>query len=120
MFTIDFLKFKSEYVFFFHVKLGIRVNSINPAVIRTPIFQTIGLTSEITEQMFEEYKTKYPVGRIGEVADTSAAIAFLADSKQSSFLTGILLPVDGGSLIAWGVRPVDWTIKILQINEYNI
>lgn len=78
---------------------GIRVNSINPAVIRTPIFQTIGLPTEVSEKMFEEYKTQYPVGRIGEVADTSAAIAFLADNKQASFLTGILLSVDGGSML---------------------
>ncbi|XP_055302818.1 uncharacterized oxidoreductase TM_0325-like [Sitodiplosis mosellana] len=79
---------------------GIRVNAINPAVIRTPIFQTVGVPVEAVEQMFEEYKTKYPVGRVGEVADTSAAIAFLADNKTASFLTGILFPVDGGSMVA--------------------
>lgn len=78
---------------------GIRVNSINPAVIRTPIFQTVGVPIEMAEKMFEEYKSKYPVGRVGEVADTSAAIAYLADDK-SSFLTGILLPVDGGSMVS--------------------
>lgn len=73
---------------------GIRVNSINPAVIRTPIFQTIGVPMDVAEEMFEQYKSKYPVGRVGEVTDTSAAIAYLADAK-SSFLTGLLLPVDG-------------------------
>lgn len=73
----------------------IRINSINPAVIRTPIFQTVGVTNEMAEKMFEEYKGKYPVGRMGEVTDTSAAIAYLADEKAASFLTGILLPVDG-------------------------
>lgn len=38
---------------------GIRVNSINPAVIRTPIFQTVGLPTEMAEKMFEEYKSRF-------------------------------------------------------------
>lgn len=79
---------------------GIRVNSINPSVIRTPIFETLGIPSQHVEKMLEDYKNKYPVGRIGNVSDTNAAIAFLADDKSASFLTGILLPVDGGCLIA--------------------
>lgn len=78
---------------------NVRVNSINPAQIRTPIFETI-MTSEEIEQMFNHFKTKYPVGRIGEVSDTSAAIAFLADNQSASFLTGQCLPVDGGILIS--------------------
>lgn len=49
----------------------------------------------MAEKMFEEYKSKYPIGRMGEVSDTSAAIAYLADEKAAAFLTGILLPVDG-------------------------
>lgn len=72
---------------------GIRVNSINPSVIRTPIFDTIGIPSEVAEQMFKEFKNRYPVGRIGDVIDTSAAIAFLADNTTASFITGNLLPV---------------------------
>ena len=50
--------------------------------------------------MLEEYKKRYPIGRIGEVYDTSAAIAYLADDEQSSFLTGTLLPIDGGAIVA--------------------
>lgn len=73
---------------------GIRVNSINPSAIRS-----MQLTPEQNEQLLESFRNKYPVGRIGEMADTSAAIAFLADEKTASFLTGILLPVDGGALI---------------------
>lgn len=73
---------------------GIRVNSINPAAIETPIFQTIGVDLE----QFKEHVTKaYPIGRIGQVADTSNAIAFLANDA-ASFITGILLSVDGGML----------------------
>lgn len=71
---------------------GIRVNSINPATIRTPIFETIGIDAD---SFCEEDKKNYLVHRVGEVSDTSAAIAYLA---TETFIDGILLPVDGGSL----------------------
>lgn len=80
--------------------LGIKRNSVNPSVIRTPIFETLGITSEVAGHMFGEFAKRYPVGRIGEVSDTSAAIAYLADNNQASFLTGVLLPVDGGACVA--------------------
>lgn len=75
----------------------IRVNSINPAVIRTPIFESIGIQN--FGAIEEDCKKQYLVGRIGEVSDTSAAIAYLA-GESASFLTGVLLTVDGGSLLA--------------------
>lgn len=78
---------------------GIRVNSINPAQIRSSILETI-MTRELAEKWFDAYKVKYPIGRIGEVSDTSAAIAFLADNQSAAFLTGIILPVDGGILVS--------------------
>jgi len=79
--------------------LGIRANAINPSAIRTPIFGTVGLSSQQIECVLETIKNMYPVGRVGEVSDTSAAIAYLA-SDSASFLTGVLLPVDGGALLA--------------------
>lgn len=78
---------------------GIRVNSVNPAAIRTPILQAAGIALETSDKMMEEFVTQYPVGRIGEVSDTSAAIAFLADNKAASFITGTLFAVDGGSML---------------------
>ncbi|XP_055299703.1 uncharacterized oxidoreductase TM_0325-like [Sitodiplosis mosellana] len=77
---------------------GIRVNGVNPAAIRTAFLQSYGLATDEANKFYGEVENMYPVGRVGEVADTSAAIAFLADDKSASFLTGILLPVDGGSL----------------------
>ncbi|KAJ6635686.1 putative oxidoreductase [Pseudolycoriella hygida] len=77
---------------------GIRVNSVNPSAIRTPIFEKVGLTAEQVDNFFEKIKSNYPVGRVGEVSDTSAGIAYLA-SDSASFLTGVLLPVDGGALL---------------------
>lgn len=77
---------------------GIRVNSVNPAMIRTPIFEKLGMTSEEAEAMMNEGKNTHPIGRIGETLDTSEAIAYVA-SDSASFITGILLPVDGGFMV---------------------
>lgn len=74
---------------------GIRVNAINPAIIKTPGFMRDKMTPEDVDRIF---KDKYPVGRVGEVSDTSRAIAHLANDS-ASFLTGLLMPVDGGFLI---------------------
>lgn len=76
-------------------KKGIRVNSVNPAMIRTPIFASLGVNDSNQDKFFEEHKSDYLVGRIGEVSDTSAAIAYLA---SETFINGVLLPVDGGLL----------------------
>lgn len=78
---------------------GIRVNAINPNVIKMPIFQTIGMEPSAVEQRFESFKAKYSIGKVGHVNDTSHAIAFLA-SEETSFLTGILLPVDSSTIVA--------------------
>lgn len=72
----------------------IRVNAINPGLILTAIHGS----SEVVQRRTEFCKENYPIGRIGEVSDTSTAIAFLASDQTASFLTGILLPVDGGFL----------------------
>lgn len=74
-------------------KKGIRVNAVNPGDVRTPLFESVGVTPENADQFFEKCKEQYLVGRVGEVSDTSAAIEYLA---SQSFINGILLPVDGG------------------------
>lgn len=75
------------------------VNAVCPGAIRTPIFETgEGINAQQAEEFFESFKKLYPVGRVGNGADTSAAIEYLI-SDAASFITGLLLPVDGGALL---------------------
>lgn len=59
----------------------------------------MGLTPEQSTQYFDYFKDIYLVGRVGEVSDTSAAIKY-STSDLASFITGTILAVDGGALIA--------------------
>jgi NAD(P)-dependent dehydrogenase (short-subunit alcohol dehydrogenase family) len=66
--------------------LGIRVNSIHPGFIETPM---MGDTDQ------EPYVATTPLGRVGKPSEVAAAITFLA-SDDASFITGAELFVDGG------------------------
>ena len=72
----------------------IRVNAIAPAVIETPVYDTF-LTPEQVKAVLPTFKALHPLGRNGQVADVAEALLFLA-SDQASFITGVVLPVDGG------------------------
>lgn len=78
---------------------GIRVNSVNPGLVDTPIFETVGMSREEKAKFIEESGKKYPVGRIGYSSDVSRAVAFLA-SDRAEFITACLLVVDGGAISA--------------------
>lgn len=73
-------------------QFGIRCNAISPATIRTPIWN-----DRLAEapDAFEILRAWYPLRRVGEAEDVAKAALFLA-SDESSFVTGINLPVDGG------------------------
>lgn len=77
---------------------GIRVNSLRPGYIRTPIWYAFQSNPLEIERFFDRVCRTQPIGRVGEVEDTSNAIAFLA-SDRASFITGHLLSVDGGKLL---------------------
>jgi len=71
-------------------KFGINVNCVALGATRTPLISD-GLTPEREEQLAK----MYPLRRIGEPEDPANAITFLA-SPFASFITGQVLPVNGG------------------------
>lgn len=72
----------------------IRVNAIAPAVIETPVYGTF-LTPEQVKTVLPTFNAMHPLGRNGQPGDAAEALLFLA-SDQASFITGVVLPVDGG------------------------
>ncbi len=72
-------------------KRGVRVNAIAPGYIHTPMTAMVRESPE-SEQFLTNL---HPIGRLGQPEEIAAAAAFLA-SDDASFITGVVLPVDGG------------------------
>jgi NAD(P)-dependent dehydrogenase (short-subunit alcohol dehydrogenase family) len=75
---------------------GIRVNAVAPGTINTERVQRLPEEPGGLEYL-ETIKAAHPMGRLGEPSEVAEAILFLA-SDQASFITGVILPVDGGFL----------------------
>lgn len=80
---------------------GIRSNAICPGVIMTPIMASaFGVPKERSDEFLEflakRFARIHPIGRVGRPRDIAEVAAFLA-SDASEFMTGVILPVDGGS-----------------------
>lgn len=73
----------------------IRVNTLSPGPIDTPIFGKTGLTDEQATGFKAGVTQMVPLGRIGHVDEIAKPALFLA-SDDSSYITGIELTVDGG------------------------
>lgn len=69
---------------------GLRFNLVAPATIRTRVWDD-------QPGALERLTPMYPLGRVGEPEDIAAAVAFLA-SDDAAWITGVVLPVDGGIL----------------------
>jgi NAD(P)-dependent dehydrogenase (short-subunit alcohol dehydrogenase family) len=86
----------------------IRVNGICPMYVRTPMEdrelgwegQLRGLTPQ---QVFAEYESTTPLGRVAEPTEIAAVAAFLV-SDDSSYITGSLMPVSGGAHLGFTVE----------------
>ncbi len=74
---------------------GVRVNAVNPGVVRTNLHRAGGMTEERYAAFLEHSRTTHPLGRVGEPEDVAAAIAFLA-SDAAAWITGETIAVDGG------------------------
>ena len=65
----------------------IRVNSVSPGVIDTP------MNARFSEEEMQALKEEIPVGRIGTGEDVAAAVLFL---EENEYVTGVDIPVNGG------------------------
>jgi NAD(P)-dependent dehydrogenase (short-subunit alcohol dehydrogenase family) len=75
---------------------GIRVNAVAPGTILTEAVRRLPDQPGGADYI-EEIRRVHPMGRLGEPEEVARAIAFLA-SDEASFITGAILPVDGGYL----------------------
>ena len=74
---------------------GIRVNSVAPGPIVTPIFERTGLPKEAVDEFAKGIVEKVPMKRFGQPEEVAGVVAFLA-SQDASYITGEEINVDGG------------------------
>ena len=78
-----------------YAKYNIRVNSVNPGTIDTPMLAYEAEASEDVEEYLKRANEEHPIGRVGRPEEVANAVLFLA-SDEASFVTGAALSVDGG------------------------
>ncbi len=76
----------------------IRVNAINPGVVETPIFETM-MPAKAVERALESLSRQTPLGRVGQPEDVARLALYLA-GPQSAWMTGAVIPLDGGLSLA--------------------
>jgi len=74
---------------------GIRVNTVAPGPIVTPILGRTGLPKEAIDEFTKRVVERVPMKRFGQPEEVAGAVAFLA-SQDSSYITGVEINVDGG------------------------
>ncbi len=79
-----------------YAKDGIRVNAICPGVIETPMIERF---FKDNPEGHQQLLAQHPIGRFGKPEDVANAVVWLC-SEKASFLTGVVLPVDGGFTIS--------------------
>lgn len=80
---------------------GIRVNAVAPGAVRTPLsesqFRARSKNDAEFETMLGQVIARYPIARWGQAVEIAETVLFLS-SDRSSWITGQILPVDGGLL----------------------
>lgn len=74
---------------------GIRVNTLSPGPIETPIFDRMGMTKEMKADFGKQISQQVPMGRFGSSAEMAKTATFLA-SSDSSYIAGAEIVADGG------------------------
>jgi NAD(P)-dependent dehydrogenase (short-subunit alcohol dehydrogenase family) len=78
-----------------HAREGVRVNAVCPGSVDTEMIHDAWRKFGDVEEAQRIWAEKHPLGRIARAEEVAQAILFLA-SEESSFITGVALPVDGG------------------------
>jgi NAD(P)-dependent dehydrogenase (short-subunit alcohol dehydrogenase family) len=78
-----------------YAQRGIRVNCVCPGTVDTPVLRRAMAMAPDGQAFLDMLVAGHPIGRIGRGEEIAAAVAFLA-SDEASFITGAILPVDGG------------------------
>lgn len=78
-----------------YAPFGIRVNSVNPGCIDTPMLAYEAESSGNFDRYMKKTNEDHPIGRIGRPDEVAHAVLFLA-SDEASFVTGAALSIDGG------------------------
>jgi 3(or 17)beta-hydroxysteroid dehydrogenase len=82
----------------------IRCNSVHPAAIMTPMWDTMLGEGLEREKMIKQVEAGIPLGKFGEAIDVAFGVLSLA-SDESKYVTGIELTIDGGILVGSQARP---------------
>jgi len=86
---------KSAALYCARERTGIRVNSVHPGYIWTPMVQKAVAASPDPAAMRQQLASLHPVGHMGEPADVAYGVLYLA-SDEAKFVTGAELVIDGG------------------------
>jgi NAD(P)-dependent dehydrogenase (short-subunit alcohol dehydrogenase family) len=78
-----------------HAQDNIRVNCVCPSIVESDMTRNLFAETEAGRQAGESRLASIPLGRFGKPADIAGLAVFLA-SEESSWMTGTVIPVDGG------------------------
>ena len=78
-----------------HGRDNIRVNAVLPGDVDTPLLRAGGRDQPLTDDDIARMGASIPLGRVARPREIANVVAFLA-SDEASYVTGILMPVDGG------------------------
>ncbi len=74
---------------------GVRVNAVNPGVVRTEIHRRGGMSEGDYAAFLERSQQTHPLGRVGEAREVAELILYLA-SERAAWITGVTYSIDGG------------------------
>lgn len=74
---------------------GIRVNAVNPGVVRTEVHRRGGMSEDAYTAFLEHSRQTHPLGRVGEATEIADLICYLA-SARAAWITGATYSIDGG------------------------